>query len=162
MNVGARLGDAETRRRRHVRVAILAAVLLAVAAVLVFVLGDEDAPSASAGFQEAANATCGEFSDRIEREFELSFPEGVPSDEAVAEYLSHAFADTMEDLVAELRQLDGADAAAGAVDDLEARIAEVRAEPLPYATGERFVADGIAERFDDLGLTACGSEFLPS
>lgn len=159
MSVSSRLGDASTRRRRHIRFAILAAVLLALAAVLVFVVGDDDG---SGDFVTEANATCEEFSERLADEFELSFPEGTPNDDAVAEYLSHAFADTMDDLVAELRLLEPDPDAAAVIDDLEVRIDEVRADPMPYATNEAFVGDGISEQFDELGLTACGSDFALS
>ena len=159
MSLGTRLGNADTRRRRHVRFAILAAALLAVAALLVFLVDDD---GASEDFVAAADAECVAFSERVAEEYELSFPEGPPSEEAVAEYLSHAFADTMDELVVALRALDGSDAAAGAIDALDARIQEVRADPAPYAARELFVADGVAEQFDELGLTACGSDFLPS
>ena len=159
MSLGSRLGNADTRRRRHVRFGILALALLAIAAVLVFFVDDD---GASEDFTAAATAECEAFDARVASEFELSFPEGTPSDEAVAEYLSHAFADTIDELVAALRALEGSDDAAEAIDALEARIQEVRADPVPYAAGERFVADGVAEQFDELGLTACGSDFLSS
>ena len=160
MSLGSRLGNADTRRRRHVRFAIVAGVLLAIAGLLVFLVDDEG--TSSEDFVAAANAECEAFSERLADEYELSFPEGPPSEEAVAEYISHAFADTMDDLVAALRALEGSDAAAGAIDSLDARIQEVRADPAPYAAGDEFMFDGIAEQFDELGLTACGSDFQPS
>jgi hypothetical protein len=159
VSLGSRLGNADTRRRRHVRFAILAGVLLAIAALLVFLVDDE---GASEDFVAAANAECEAFSERLANEYELSFPEGPPSEAAVAEYISRAFADTMDDLVAALRALEGSDAAADAIDALDARIQEVRADPAPYAAGDEFMFDGIAEPFDELGLTACGSDFQPS
>ena len=159
MSLGSRLGNADTRRRRHVRFAAVAGVLLAIAALLVFLVDDD---GTSEDFVAAANAECEAFSERVAAEYELSFPEGSPSEEADAEYLSHAFADTMDELVVALRALDGSDAATGAIDALDARIQEVRADPVPFAAGDRFVAEGVAEQFDELGLTACGSDFLPS
>ena len=161
MSLGSRLGNADTRRRRHVRVTVLAVVLLAIAALLVFLVDDggDDAPE---DFVAAANAECEAFSERLANEYELSFPEGPPNEEAVAEYISHAFADTMDDLVATLRSLEGSDAAADPIDALDARIQEVRADPAPYAAGDEFMFDGIAEPFDEVGLTACGSDFQPS
>jgi hypothetical protein len=153
------LGDTDTRRRRHRRVAVVAAALLAVAAVLVFVLDDGDA-----GFEEEATAVCEDFSDRIQREFALSFPEGAPSAEAEAEYLSHAFADSMDELVVELRALDGAsDDATAAIDDLEVLVADIRADPATYVEAREnpFAAD-VAPAFDAAGLPACGSEFFPA
>jgi hypothetical protein len=158
VSLGSRLGDATTRRRRHVRVALLGAALLAVGALLVFAVDDGDEPSTE--FTGAAAAECEAFSERIDREFELLFPDEPPGEAAVAEYLSRAFADTMDELVATLRGLDGSEVAEGAIDDLAERLAEVRADPGPFARRERLVAEGIAEQFDELGLPACGSEFL--
>jgi hypothetical protein len=156
-----RLGGAAQRRRRHRRFAVVAALLLAVAAVLVFVVGDEDGDG---GFADQATATCETFAARIRSEFALSFPDGAaPNVDAEATYLSRAFADTMDDLVAELRTLDGSDGdgASDAIDALEARIAEIRADPLPIAEAATnpFAAQ-VAPRFDDLGVPACGSEFF--
>lgn len=138
--------------------ALVGAGTLVVAAVLVFVLGDE---GPEGGFRNQATATCTEFSDRIRREFALTFPEGAPSAAAEAEYLSRAFADTMDELVEALRALEPGAGATEAIDGLAARIDEIRAEP------DRFVAaqanpfdDDVAPRFDALDLAACGSEFF--
>lgn len=160
MSLGERLGDADTRRRRHIRFAIIAATLLAIAAILVFLVGDDE--PAPTDFTDAASAECEAFSERLANEYELSFPEGPPNQAAVAEYISRAFADTMDDLVASLRALEGSEVAADALDALDARIQELRTDPEPYASGEAFLLDGIAEDFDELGLTACGSDFQPS
>jgi hypothetical protein len=157
-----RLGGAAERRRRHRRFAAVAALLLAVAAVLVFVVGEDD--DSEAGFAAAATATCESFAERIRSEFALSFPDGAaPNAEAEAEYLSRAFADTMDDLVAELRTLEGSDGddPAGAIDALAARIAEIRADPLPVAeAATNPFAEDVSPRFDELGVPACGSEFF--
>jgi hypothetical protein len=161
VSLGTRLGNADTRRRRHVRFAILAAALLAIGMVLVFFVDDDD-DGGSTDFATAATAECEAFSERLAAEYELSFPEGPPNQGAVAEYISHAFADTMDDLVAALRALEGSDVATAVLDDLDTRIQEVRADPAPYAAGEAFMFDGVAEQFDELGLTACGSDFQPS
>jgi hypothetical protein len=161
VSLSERLGDADTRRRRHIRFAILAAVLVAIAALLVFFVdGDDD--RATPEFTEAATAECEAFSERVANEFELSFPEGPPNEEAIAEYLSRAFADTMDDLVAALRALEPGADATEAIDALDARIDEVRADPSAFASGDRFVGEGIAEQFDELGLPACGSDFALS
>jgi hypothetical protein len=160
VSLGERLGDAETRRRRHIRFAILAAVLVSIAAVLVFLIEDDE--PAPVDFTAAANAECEAFAARLADEYELSFPEGPPNQAAVAEYISRAFADTMDELVAALRALEGSEVATDALDALDARIEELRTDPEPYAAGEAFLLDGIAEDFDELGLTACGSDFQPS
>lgn len=156
-----RLGGAAQRRRRHRRFAVAAGLLLAIAAVLVFLVGDDDGDG---GFADQATASCRSFAERIRSEFALSFPEGAaPNAEAEATYLSRAFADTMDDLVAELRTLDGSDRneAAAAIEALSARIAEIRADPLPVAeAAANPFADEVAPRFDDLGIPACGSEFF--
>ena len=111
------------------------------------------------GFDDAAGEVCAELGDRIQREYALSFPEGAPvTDAAAAEYLSRPFADTMDDLVARLRELDPPGDRAGLVDDLAERIEEVRATPEDFVRASPLA--GIAERFDDAGLPACGSEFL--
>ena len=160
-NLSRRLGGAEQRRRRHRRFAIGAALLLAVAAVLVFLVGDDDGDG---GFADQATATCESFAQRIRSEFALSFPEGAaPNAEAEATYLSRAFADTMDELVAELRTLDGSDRgdAAAAIDALSARVAEIRADPLPVAqAAANPFAEDVGPRFDDLGVPACGSDFF--
>jgi hypothetical protein len=155
--ISRRLGDPGTRRRRHRRFALAAVALLAVAAVLVFVLGEDE----DSGFPSAATTTCQEYADRIRREFALSFPEGAAPAEAEAEYLSHAFADTMTDLVEALRALEGSEEAASEIDALEARIEEIRADPATFvaAREDPFAAD-VAPGFDDVGLSACGSEFF--
>lgn len=158
MSLGDRLGDRPTRRRRHLRVAVLGAALLTLAAFLVFAVDDAD--EGGADFTAAATATCEQFSERVAREYELTFPEDPANDAAEAEYLSRAFADTMDELVVTLRGLEGSESAAAAIDALAARLAEVRADPLPFASGERPIAEGVAEQFDDLGLPACGSDFL--
>jgi ABC-type transporter Mla subunit MlaD len=151
-----RLGDRGTRRRRHQRFAVAAIALLVLAAVLVLAFGDE-----GDDFRSEATATCEAFGDRIQREFALTFPEGAPGAEAEAEYLSRAFADTMDELVATLRDLDGAESASEAIDALAARIAEVRADPASFvAAREDPFAAGVAPAFDRLDLPACGSEFF--
>ena len=159
MDLSRRLGGPTERRRRHRRVVFGAVVLLAVAGLLVFVIGDDS--DGDGAFRELATASCVSFGERIQREFELTFPDGTPSQEAEAEYLSRAFADTMDELVAELRSHEGAGDAAAAIDGLAARIAELRSDP------ERFAAaaanpfrDDVAPRFDALDIPACGSEFL--
>jgi hypothetical protein len=135
---------------------VLAAVLLAVAAVLLFVLDDDEGD-----FADQATTTCEAAAQRVRDELALSFPEGPPSAAAEAEYLGQAFADAMDDLVADLRALDGSDAAAEAVDALEARIAEIRDDPQRFvdARADPFAED-VAPRFDELDLPACGSEFF--
>ena len=151
------LGDEGVRRRRHRRVAAAAVFLLVLAAVLVFVFGDDGPDS----FAEEATAVCNTYSERIQSELALSFPEGAPSAEAEAEYLSHAFADTMDELVAALRDLDGSDEAAAAIGALEARVAEIRADPATFvAAREDPFAQDVAPMFDELGVPACGSEFF--
>jgi cell pole-organizing protein PopZ len=158
VSLSERLGNAATRRRRHTRAAAAAIALLAVGAILVFAVDDEpDEVDAT----EALAAECTSFGERVAREYELSFPEGPVDDAAEAEYLSRAFADTMDELVASLRAIDGDDGdAAAAIDALDARIDEVRADPVPFATNERAIGEGVAEQFDELGLPSCGSEFL--
>jgi hypothetical protein len=134
-------------------------VVLAVAAVLVFAFDDEPDP-----FEADATAVCEEFGDRIQREFALSFPEGPPSTDAEAEYLSHAFADTMDELVAALEDLEPPSDAQATIDALAARVAEIRADPATFVEAREnpFAAD-VAPAFDDLDLPACGSElFAPS
>lgn len=133
-------------------------MLLVVAGFLIFVAGDDggDGPG------DEAVATCTAFRDRIRSEYRLSFPEGGPlNEEAAAEYLSHAFADTMDELVAELRGLDLDGDAAAAVGALADRIGEVRAAPADFV--HRNPLDDLADRFEAAGLAACGSElFGPS
>lgn len=133
-----------------------AGVLLLVAAFLVFGL-DDDADDDSVA--ERASEVCAEFSARVQRELELSFPEGVPTDAAAAEYLGRAFVDTMDELVVDLRALEPEGEDAAAIDALAERIAEVRASP------EAFVADDpfqeVAARLDAQGMAACGSAFFP-
>jgi hypothetical protein len=135
----------------------VALVLVTLAVVLVvFADGGDDE-----GFDDAAAGTCDRFGERIRDEYALSFPEGPPTSAAEAEYLANAFADTMDELVAELRALDGSEVADGALDDLDARIAEIRADPEAFvAARSNPFAEDIAPQFDELGIRACGSEFL--
>jgi hypothetical protein len=124
--------------------------------VLLFVLDDgED------GFEEQATAVCQEFDERIREEFALSFPEGPPTVAAESEYLANAFADTVEEMAAELRALDGGEEATAAIDALEARVDEIRADPDTFvAARANPFSEDVAPLFDNLGVPACGSEFL--
>jgi hypothetical protein len=154
-----RLGGPAIRRRRHRRFAVVAVALLLLAGILLLVGGDDDGD-----VREQAAATCAQYGARVQRELELSFPEGAPSAEAQAEYLSRAFADTMDELVATLQGLDGFggdEELAAAVDALGERIDEIRAEPDRFvaAAEDPFAAD-VAPAFDDLGVAACGSELF--
>lgn len=135
----------------------MAVTLLLVAAILIFFVGDD----ADTGFATAAAAACDEYEVRISNELALTFPEGPPTVEAEAEYLGRAFADTVDDLVAELRGLEGSGAVAGAVDAMAARVEDIRADPAQFVAAQANpFADGVAGRFDDAGIPACGSEFL--
>lgn len=148
-----RLGGPAARQRRHRRAAFLAVALLAVAAVLLLVGGDDDG-----GFTSDAGAVCEDYGDRIQREYALSFPEGPINDEAAAQYLSRAFADTMDELIVELRHLEPPADVAEVLDALVARLDEVRSTPEDFVLASPLA--GIAEQFDEVDLGACGSEFL--
>jgi hypothetical protein len=153
VGLATRLGNAATRRRRHRRFLLAGIVLLVIASVFIFVLGDDDdGPSGVA-------ATCEQFGERVQHEFQLSFPDGAPlNDDAAAQYLAHAFADTMDDLVAQLRTFDLSSDEAAAVDALADRIDAVRATPTDYV--HLSPLDGVSSQFDDADLKACGSEFF--
>ena len=77
VSLGSRLGNADTRRRRHVRVAIVAGVLVAIAALLVFLVDDGD-DDASEDFVAAANAECEAFSERLRERVRAELPRGPP------------------------------------------------------------------------------------
>lgn len=156
------LGGPDARHRRHRRFVLLAVVLLVVAGALVVLGGDDDGDDDGSGegataFGSAAEA-CTAFEQRLLDEFELSFPEGAPTPDAEAEYLSHAFADTTEELVATLRAIDpdGAEAAVDALDDL---VQQLRDDPT-IGVGANPFAPTVAPAFDAAGLPECGSEFL--
>ena len=162
------LGGPAERRQRHRRFVLVAVVLLLVAGALVVLGGDDgedrddgDAPTGTTEavetFATAAEA-CTAFEQRLLDEFELSFPEGPPTPEAEAEYLSHAFADTTEELVAALRSLDPA-GAEPAVDELDALVQQLRDDP-SIGVGVNPFAARVAPAFDAAGLPECGSEFL--
>lgn len=163
------LGGPATRRRRHRRFALLALVLLLVAGALVVLGsddddGDDDGGTGSTGstepvetFATAAEA-CTAFEQRLLDEFELSFPEGAPTSEAEAEYLSHAFADTTEDLVVTLRALDPP-GAESAIDALAALVEQLRDDP-SIGVGANPFTPTVAPAFDAAGIPECGSEFL--
>ena len=150
--IARRLGGPARRKRRHRRVAIGAGVLLAVAAGLIVFGGDDG------GFEDDAGAVCVAYADRIQSEFALSFPDGPATPEAFGEYLSHAFADTMDDLLGELDALDPPDGAAAVLDGYRAVLADVRARPADFATASPF--DDVAAQMDGEGVPACGSEFF--
>lgn len=139
------------------RLALVAVVLLVVAAGLLLLAPSDGDDS----FEDRAAATCTEFADRVRAEQALSFPNGAPSDDARNEYLSHAFVDTMDALVAELRGLRPPGEVTGALDDLSARIDALRADPAAFfpVFADPFEAD-IAPVFDRAGLPSCGSEFF--
>ena len=133
---------------------MLGVLLLVVAGVLVVLGGNDD----DDGFDSLVEA-CTTFAGTVRDEYALSFPEGAPlTDAAGAEYLSHAFADTMDELVAELRALEPSSEVLGAIDALAVRIDEVRATPEDFVHANPL--DAIAERFDEVDLAACGSEFF--
>jgi hypothetical protein len=151
---------------------LLAVVLLVVAGALVVLGGDDDDGSSGdrraggsddgsgedAGTFVSAAEACTAFEQRLLDELELSFPEGAPTPEAEAEYLSHAFADTTEELVATLRAIDpdGAEAAVDALDDL---VQQLRDDPT-IGVGANPFAPTVAPAFDAAGLPECGSAFL--
>jgi hypothetical protein len=148
-----RLGSLAARRRRHRRVAIAAGALLVVAIGLVL-FGD----GRDTGFDDDAAALCGDYVARIQNEFRLSFPEGVPSDAAFAEYASHAFADTMDDLLAALRALDPPEDVTEALDRYDDVLTELRARPEDFVAEQPF--DEAAVEMDRVGPDGCGSEFF--
>lgn len=150
------LGGRQVRRRRHRRFLVVAIVLLLVAGVLLAIGGDDG----DDGFAEGATPICDEFETRLRREFELSFPDAVPTPEAEAEYLAHAFADTTQELVTALAALEpeGADARAG-VEAMQALVDQLRTDPSIGVGVNPFEAT-VAPRFDDAGVPACGSRFL--
>lgn len=157
------LGGPAVRRRRHRRFLLLAVVLLLVAGALVVLGGDDDDGDLATGTTEAATydsaaEACTAFEQRLLDEFELSFPEGPPTPEAEAEYLSRAFADTTEDLVVALRSLDPP-GAASAIDALDALVQQLRDDP-SIGVGTNPFAPTVAPAFDAAGLPECGSEFL--
>lgn len=144
-------------------------LLLLVAGVLVVLGGDDDDGSTTTDddgvlatdqtFTSAAEA-CAAFEARLVRELELTFPEGAPTPEAEAEYLSRAFADTNQELVDALRALDPPGAGA-AVDALQSLVDQLREDPSAGIGSNPFAAE-VAPAFDAAGLPECGSEFLGS
>lgn len=149
------LGGPAARRRRHWRIGTLLVALAVVAGYLILVAGDEGDSS----FADAAAATCGEYSERLQREFALSFPEGVPTEAAEEEYLSRAFVDTLDELVAELLDLGPTGDAADAVDLLARTSAALREDPSLGIDVDPFAAE-VRPAFDEVGIEACGSGFL--
>jgi hypothetical protein len=148
------LGGPSARRRRHRRFVLGAVLLLLVAAaLLVLGSGEED------DFPGEAAATCDEFEARLRAEFELSFPEGVPTPEAEEIYLSHAFADTTQDLVDALLALEPSGEARAGVDAMQALVDQLRDDPSVGVGANPFTAT-VAPRFDEAGIPACGSGFL--
>ena len=147
-----RLGGPSVRRHRHRRFALAAAALLVLALALIVLGGSGD------GFEDDATALCERYAERVQDEFRLSFPEGVPSDAAFAEYTSHAFADTMEELFAELDALDPPSDVAELVGGYRAVVGDLRANPEDFLTVNPFAE--LATRFDEEGLPACGSAFF--
>jgi hypothetical protein len=150
------LGGPEARRRRHRRVAIVVVVVLFVAGWLIIAGGDD---SGDDGFASAAADVCESYSDQIQEEFQLSFPEGPPSAEAEAEYLSHAFVDTLDQLVVDLRALEPTGDAADAVDALAGVSEQLRSDPSTGLDVDPFAAE-VRQAFDDAGIEECGSGFL--
>jgi hypothetical protein len=148
------LGGPQARRRRHRRVLLGAIVLLAVAAALLAIGGDDDD-----GFAEAATPICDDFETRLRNEFELSFPDGVPTPEAEATYLSRAFADTTQELVDALAALEPSGDARAGVEAMQALVDQLRDDPSVGVGANPFTAT-VAPRFDDAGAPACGSGFL--
>ena len=149
------LGGRQVRRRRHRRFLLAAIVLLLVAAALLAFGGDD-----GDDFADDATPICDEFETRLRDEFELSFPEGVPTPEAEEIYLSHAFADTTQELVDALALLEPADADARAgVDAMQALVDQLREDPSVGVGANPFTAT-VAPRFDQADVPACGSGFL--
>lgn len=118
--------------------------------------GDDD----DDGFAADAAPICDDFEVRLRDEFQLSFPEGVPTPEAEETYLSHAFADTTQELVDALAALEpsSGDARDGvaAMQDL---VDQLRVDP-SVGVGTNPFAPTVAPRFDAAGVPACGSGFL--
>lgn len=148
------LGGPQARRRRHRRFLLGAIAVLAVATALLVLGGDDDD-----GFAEAATPICDEFETRLRNEFELSFPDGVPTPEAEAEYLSRAFADTTQELVDALAALEPSGDARDGVEAMQAVVDQLRDDP-SVGVGENPFTATVAPRFDDAGAPACGSGFL--
>lgn len=147
------LGGPSARRRRHRRFVVGAILLLLVAAALLVLGSGED------DFVDEAATTCDEFEDRLRAEFRLSFPEGVPTPEAEEIYLSHAFADTTQDLVDALDALEPSGEARAGVEAMQALVDELRDDPSVGVGANPFTAT-VAPRFDEAGILACGSGFL--
>ena len=148
------LGGPAARRRRHRRFLVGAIVLLLVAGALLFLDRNGDD-----GFADEATPICDQFEERLRNEFELSFPEGVPTPEAEEIYLSRAFADTTQDLVDELAALDPTGDALEGVEAMQALVDQLREDPSVGVGANPFTAT-VAPRFDDAGAPACGSGFL--
>jgi hypothetical protein len=151
--IARRLGGPRARRQRHVRFAIGAAALLVIGLGLIAVDSRDDDE-----LDDDATALCTEFAARVQDEFELSFPEGVPSDAAFAEYASHAFADTMDELLDELTAIEPPGAVADIIAGYRSVLADLRARPEDFVTENPFAA--LAAEFDAEGLPACGSGFF--
>lgn len=147
------LGGPAARRRRHRRFLIGAIVLLLVAAALLAFGGDDD------DFADEATPICDQFEERLRAEFALSFPEGVPTAEAEEIYLSHAFADTTQELVDALAALDPSGDALAGVHAMQALVDQLRDEP-SVGVGANPFTPTVAPRFDEAGAPACGSGFL--
>lgn len=151
--IARRLGGPRARRERHRRFAIGAGALLVLALGLVAIGSRDDD-----GFDDDATALCAEFAARVQDEFQLSFPEGVPTDAAFAEYTSHAFADTMDELLAELTAIEPPAAVAEVIAGYRGVLADLRARPEDFVTENPFAA--LAAEFDAEGLPACGTGFF--
>ena len=149
------LGGRQRRQRRHRRFLLVAIALLVVATVFLVIGGDDG----DGGFAEAAAPICDDFETRLRDEFELSFPEGVPTPEAQAVYLSHAFADTTQELVEALAALGPSGDGRDAVETMQALVDQLRVEPSAGIGTNPFSAT-VAPAFDAAGVTACGSGFL--
>lgn len=151
------LGGASTRRKRHRRFAVGAGALLVVAALLAVFGGGDDGGDPTTS--EAAASICRTFTTRLQHEFQLSFPEGIPTADAQAEYLSHAFADTLDELVGELQAIAPTGDLDFAVGQLAGLAASLRADPSTGIGVDPFSA-GVRAAFDDAGVPDCGSGFL--
>lgn len=150
--ISRRLGGPRVRRRRHRRFAIGAAALLVLAFGLI-VLGRE-----TDDFDGDASAVCEAYAVRIQDEFRLSFPDGVPDEAAFAEYTSHAFADTMDDMLAELSALDPPSSVAAILDGYSTVLSDIRARPEDFVAANPFT--DVAAEMDAGGPPACGSAFF--